>query len=398
MTLLFWGAVLFIAYVYVGYPALLALWATWSPRRWQASSGDRFPSISIVVAARNEGARLPARLDNLLSLAYPGSPAQIIIASDGSSDDTAALVAPYGDRVELLMLPPRGKAAALNAAVERANGEVVVFADARQSFGRNALIALARPFADPSVGGVSGELIMGCEPASGRRRGRDRRDDEHPVAVDHRTSIPRRRDEASTVGEALGIYWRYEKALRKHESAVHSMVGATGAIYALRRSLWRPLPDDTLLDDVLAPMRAVLAGSRVVFEEHAAAYDRTAPDASAESRRKVRTLAGNVQILWLEPRLLVPFMNPVWIQYLSHKIGRLLVPYAMLMVLVSNMVLAETHGLYAAVLAGQCAFYLLAGYGAVLERRRRPRVAVGSGAVALEPALTDSRGALHVRG
>src|SRR5581483_6052911 len=126
-------------------------------------------------------------------------------------------------------------------------------------------------------------------------------------------------------GEGVGIYWRYEKELRRMESAMASTLGATGAIYAIRRSLWQPLPAQTILDDVLTPMRVVLQGLRVVFNERAHAFDRAAADADAEARRKVRTLAGNYQILALEPRLLVPIVNRVWLQYLSHKLGRLAV-------------------------------------------------------------------------
>jgi cellulose synthase/poly-beta-1,6-N-acetylglucosamine synthase-like glycosyltransferase len=197
--------------------------------------------------------------------------------------------------------------------------------------------------ADPRVGGVSGELLLDCE--SG--------------------------DDGSTIGEGVGLYWRYEKWLRRHESAIGSILGSTGAIYALRRDLWRPLPADTLLDDVLAPMRAVLSGARVVFEGTARAYDRVSTGAPAEFRRKTRTLAGNYQLLRLEPRLLVPMANPVWIQFVSHKLGRLIVPYALCVILVSSAALAGTHWTYAVALVGQLAFYGLALYGAVLERRER---------------------------
>src|SRR5436305_601320 len=127
----------------------------------------------------------------------------------------------------------------------------------------------------------------------------------------------------STITDGVGLYWRYEKQIRRDESATGSVVGATGAIYAMRRSLWQPLPDDTILDDVLTPMRCVMAGYRVVFEERACAFDRTAPDANTEGRRKLRTLAGNYQLLWLEPRLLLPWCNPAWLQFVSHKVGRL---------------------------------------------------------------------------
>jgi poly-beta-1,6-N-acetyl-D-glucosamine synthase len=189
---------------------------------------------------------------------------------------------------------------------------------------------------------------------------------------DHDRRVGERRgDASSSIGDGVGVYWRYEKLLRALESEVGSMLGATGAIYALRRELWRPLPPGTILDDVLAPMRAVLAGRRVVFEPGAQAFDYTSPDATTESRRKVRTLAGNVQILWFEPRLLVPFVNPVWLQYMSHKVGRLLVPYALMALFASSIVLSGSSLFYAFALLSQCAFYLHGGYGAWLEHWQR---------------------------
>jgi hypothetical protein len=242
-------------------------------------------------------------------------------------------------------------------------------------FAPDAVRALVAPFADPSIGGVTGELLLDCEAAevAGRRAGIERRRAPGDRRVDLRGTdrrVPgrdRRGRIASTIADGVGLYWRYEKYLRRLESTVGSTLGATGAIYALRRSLYRPLPDDTILDDVLAPMRAVLAGYRVVFSQHAYAFDRAAVDADAEQRRKVRTLAGNVQILGLEPRLLVPFVNPVWLQYVSHKLGRLVVPYAFLALFAASVALAGTHPLYSIALAGQCLVYLLAGYGAWLE-------------------------------
>ena len=371
MEILFWASALLITYVYLGYPAMLAVWARIVGRRTVvAEAKPLVPSLSIVVAARNEAGRLRARLDNLLALDYPADRRQIIVVSDGSTDATPAVLATFGEAIETIMLPPSGKAAALNAGVARARHDIVVFADARQTFAPDALRALVSPFADPRVGGVTGELILGCETCGGRRRGVDRRTIErrHRRSESIRRSLAERRGHfASTIGEGVGLYWRYEKALRRLETTVGSTLGATGAIYALRRSLWQPLPDDTLLDDVLAPMRAVLAGSRVVFEERATAFDHTPPDSSSEARRKVRTLAGNVQILWLEPRLLVPLLNPVWVQYVSHKIGRLVVPYALLALLAANIALVGNHPFFVLSLAAQGALYLLGGYGAWLE-------------------------------
>jgi cellulose synthase/poly-beta-1,6-N-acetylglucosamine synthase-like glycosyltransferase len=344
MEFLFWVSTFVIAYVYVGYPLLLGAWARLSPRPAAKSpfADGGWPSISIVVAARNEAARLPARIENLLALEYQG-PREIIIVSDGSTDATAEAVARYADRVRYIEMPAGGKPLALNAGVEAATGEILVFADARQQFAPHALEALVANFADPAVGGATGQLVLDCE--SG--------------------------DAGSTIGDGVGAYWKYEKWLRRREGLIRSTLGATGAIYALRRQAWTPLPAETLLDDVLAPMRAVLRGWRIVYEEEAVAFDRAAPDAAAEARRKRRTLAGNYQILAQEPRLLIPFANPVWLQYVSHKVGRLVVPWALVAALVSSAALAARGWIYTLAFAAQCAFYGLALAGAWLDRRDR---------------------------
>ena len=146
-----------------------------------------------------------------------------------------------------------------------------------------------------------------------------------------------------------------------------STTGASGAIYALRRSLWRPLPPATLLDDVLAPTRVIVAGKRVVFEDRALAFDAAEPDGAAEMRRKKRTLAGNYQILGLEPRLLLPFSNPIWVQYVSHKVGRLLVPWALIAAFVTSAVLAADSWMYRVAFILQLAFYGLAALGAWID-------------------------------
>jgi cellulose synthase/poly-beta-1,6-N-acetylglucosamine synthase-like glycosyltransferase len=371
MTTIFWLSVAIVAYVYVGYPALLRVWARLRPKPYVASGGP-VRGVSIVIAARDEGARLAARIDNLLGLHYPASHRQIIVVCDGCTDETEEVLARYADVVEAVSVPPSGKALSLNAGVARARFEIVVFADARQVFAPDALRELVAPFQDPAVGAVTGELLLDCESAlfSNRRAMADRRrghsNQLRAVALERRVYADRRRTLLSTIADGVGYYWRYEKQLRRLESCVGSTLGATGAIYAMRRALWRPLPADTLLDDVLAPMRVVMAGFRVVFNERARAFDRATPDADAESRRKVRTLAGNYQILWLEPRLLLPWRNTVWLQYVSHKLGRLVVPYAMLAIFFASITLSSDT-VYRAVLLVQVAFYLLAGYGAVLE-------------------------------
>jgi cellulose synthase/poly-beta-1,6-N-acetylglucosamine synthase-like glycosyltransferase len=364
MALVFWISCAFVAYVYAGYPVLLILWARLAPRRAADATTARLaPPVSIVIAARNEAPRLAARLDNLLRLDYP-SQRQIIVVSDGSTDDTLAVLSRYGRSIDVVVRPPGGKPSALNAGVALAKHEVLVFCDARQTFKADALRELTAPFADPSIAAVTGELILECEVRETRAEPGRRRDCARDSA----------RDDCA-IAEGVGMYWRYEKALRRLESRVGSTLGATGAVYAMRRTAWRRLPDDAILDDVLAPMRCVLDGSRVIFNERAVAYEHQALDTRAEMRRKVRTLAGNWQILALEPRLLVPWRNPVWLQYVSHKIGRLLVPYALVAAMALSIALAARSIVYAVALILQCVLYLLGLYGAWSARRRQDLLA-----------------------
>jgi len=377
-----------VFYVYAGYPLLLHIRARLSPKRIHPDGGSNaVPSVSIVIAARNEGARLAGRIENIRQLDYPAAKRQIVVVSDGSTDNTLDVLSAFGAKVDAVVLDAGGKARALNAGVARARHDIVVFADVRQGFAPDALRALVAPFRDRRVGAVSGELVLNGE-------SRDRRSEEERRALESRRALEDRRHVArrtpgkrkgerrwfirrtlldSTITEGVGLYWRYEKQIRRDESASGSVVGATGAIYAMRRSLWQPLPPDTILDDVLAPMRCVMAGYRVVFEERACAFDRPATDASTEGRRKLRTLAGNYQLLRLEPRLLLPWRNPVWIQFMSHKVGRLAVPYALPAILALSLLLARRSPVYAAACVAQCAFYLLAAYGARLERIKKVR-------------------------
>jgi len=403
MALVFWIACGFVAYVYVGYPLLLHVWGRIRRRpalsealdfARAGSKGDWEPAVSFVIAGRNEGRRIAGRVENIHELEYPAAKRQIVVVSDGSTDQTHEVLEQM--RVEHgvtpVEVPEGGKARALNAGVARAANDVIVFADMRQGFAPDALRALVAPFRDPRVGAVSGELVLNGE-------SRDRRAEDERRARDDRRAVDDRRTAArmpagqrkgrrrwamrraileSTITDGVGLYWRYEKQIRRDESATGSVVGATGAIYAMRRSLWQPLPPDTILDDVLTPMRIVMAGYRVVFEERACAFDRTALDAGAEGRRKLRTLAGNYQLLWLEPRLLLPWTNPAWMQFMSHKVGRLLVPYALPTVFVLSLLLARHSALYGAAFGIQCGFYLLAAYGAWIEHTKASAASTNS--------------------
>ncbi|HKS40016.1 MAG TPA: glycosyltransferase, partial [Blastocatellia bacterium] len=282
---------------------------------------------------------------------YPARLLEIVIISDGSTDFTADIARRYvSNRVHVFAYTEqRGKATALNVGAEIASGEIIIFADARQWFEPDAIKELASNFADARVGAVSGELLLdgGANAA---------------------------------VGEGFGLYWKYEKWIRKSESRFNSVIGATGAVYAIRRKLWQPLPQETILDDVYTPMQIALAGSRIVFDEKARAHDRANDSASREFSRKVRTLTGNYQLCQLMPRLLLP-TNALLFQFYSHKLMRLAAPIFFLILLAANLVIvtlpsSATNTLfYEASLTAQMIFYasVLAG-GYLLKHKRKVRL------------------------
>jgi cellulose synthase/poly-beta-1,6-N-acetylglucosamine synthase-like glycosyltransferase len=327
MTILFWVSVVVIAYAYFIYPAIIVTWAGLFPRRIEKRY--RQVPVSVVIAARDEEDNITARIENLLSQEYPPELLEIIVVSDGSTDRTAErarLFANQGVKV-IESSAPVGKAAAINIGVASATSDIIVFGDARQRFSPNAVAELVIAFHDDHVGAVSGELIL----LAG--------------------------EEAGEVHEGVGLYWRYEKLIRRSESAVASVVGATGSIYAVRRNLFVPLAPHTLLDDFLVPMRIVLAGYRVIFVRAARAFDLTSATSAKEFSRKVRTLAGNYQAMSMEPRLLSARQNPVLFQFMSHKVMRLLVPYFCVTAWVTSALLPGP--VYAAAFAAQTLFYTL---------------------------------------
>jgi biofilm PGA synthesis N-glycosyltransferase PgaC len=338
MAIVFWSSCLFLVYVFFGYPLILAGLALVVRRPVQKRRIE--PSVSLILAARNEADRIGHRIQNLLSLDYPKDKLQIIVVLDGPTDGTESVVRCLDQsQLELIHLPwPRGKAAAINAAVARATGDIIVFTDARQIFEPNAVRELVSNFADPRVGGATGELIL--ESGSG----------DEPCAP-------------------TGVYWRYEKKIRSLESRIHSVVGATGAIYAVRRWLFEPLPDKTILDDVMIPMRIVLLGYRVIFDSAAKAYDSLSCCPAAEYARKVRTLAGNYELLAKIPGLTSPSTNPVFFQFVSHKIGRLIAPFALTTMFISNALLVYLP-FYALLFAAQSAWYTCAVLGHVESLRQ----------------------------
>jgi biofilm PGA synthesis N-glycosyltransferase PgaC len=305
----FWISFSFVAYTYLGYPLWLFVQSRWRSR--PISSQAIIPSVSVVMAAYNEAGALPKKLQNLADQAYPAGRIEIIVVSDGSTDDTdRIMVACTQDRVHYFALPQHaGKAVALNRAIRAAEGEIIVFTDVRQSIDADAVRFLVSNFADPQVGCVSGELMLG---------------DGHGGAA----------------GKGLGLYWKLEKKIREWESASGSVMGVTGALYAARKELLVPIPEGTLLDDVYLPLHITRQGKRVIFEPRARAYD-TIVSPGREFRRKVRTLAGNYQLVRLAPWLLTP-LNPVRFRFICHKLFRLWVPFGLAGLLVTSALLRST--------------------------------------------------------
>ena len=340
LRLLFWSSITAIIYTYLGYPLLA--WLMARCRRRAVRKAAITPKVSVVIACHNEAHNIEARLRNLLECDYPPQQLEIIVVSDGSTDLTAEVARRAAhERVRVLAYEwQMGKAAALNVGVEQAAGEVIVFADARQRFEARAIRELVANFADPAVGAVSGELLL---------------------------------DGGAGVGESVGLYWKYEKWIRKNESRFDSVIGATGAIYAVRKRLWRRLPPMTILDDVYTPMRVAMSGYRVVFEEQARAFDRAAGSARREFARKVRTLTGNYQLCQLMPRLLVP-TSALLLQFYSHKLMRLAAPIFFLLLAAVNVAIITSEGaalFYTATLAAQVIFSACVAAGAALLKRQR---------------------------
>jgi biofilm PGA synthesis N-glycosyltransferase PgaC len=335
---IFWGATALVAYTYFGYAGWLWLRCRW--RREEIRRGPYSPLVSIVLVVRDEDRVLKRKLENLLTLNYPVELTQIVVVSDGSTDGTEGILHEYAShpRVNILLQQlPRGKASGLNNALEIAQGDIVVFTDARQQIESGAVRLLLENFADPEVGCVSGELMLG-DPATGE-----------------------------TV-EGLGIYWRVEKRIRKLEAASGSVIGATGALYAMRRELLVPLPRETILDDVYLPMHVARQGFRVGFDARARAWDSAEFGAEREFARKVRTLSGNYQLLQLAPWLLTS-ANPIRFEFVSHKLMRLVVPFALAGILVASLILRAP--VYRVALTLQLAFYGLS-FLAIAQLKRGP--------------------------
>lgn len=330
---IFWALVLAVAWCYAGYPLYIMALARFWPRPVRPCVANFRPSVTVVVAIRNERDALARRLTNLLTQEYPPERLDVVVVCNGAVDggeEIARDVARTEPRVRVFTSPAeRGKAGAINMAAAHIAADVIVFADARQTFAHDAVARIVEPFSDPDVGGVTGCLEV------------------------------RRAGVASV--EGVRMYWGLERRLRDAEGRSGSVIGATGAIYAVRRSLFQDIPPNLILDDVYVPLRIAMLGHRVVMASRALAFDVPSRDQKAEYARKRRTMVGNIQLLGVIPGLLSPVRNPLFMRFVSHKLLRLLTPFCFVALLcLSALIPGWTYRMF---FAAELGLYLLGALG-----------------------------------
>ncbi len=336
---IFWLLVGLVAYTYAGFPLLVFVRGTFFRRPYRRA--DHTPSVSLIVAAYNEEATIGRKLENILALDYPRDKLQVIVVSDGSTDRTNEIVRQYADR-GILFLPLRrvGKAAALNAAVAEATGEILVFSDANSIYAPDAIRALVRPFADPHVGGVAGNQVY-VTPG-----------------------------EVSPSGEGEREYWGFDRWLKFYESEAGNTISATGAIYAVRRHLFLPVPEG-VTDDFVTSVRVIAQGYRLVFAPDAVAYEPVAKTEKVEFGRKVRVITRGLRGVWLVRELLDPFRYGFYaVQLFSHKVLRRMVAFPLLALLVISWGLWNAGPVYRIAALGQAVLYGCGLAGFLLRNTR----------------------------
>jgi cellulose synthase/poly-beta-1,6-N-acetylglucosamine synthase-like glycosyltransferase len=338
---LFWLSVAAVAYAYAGYPLIIWVAARLfgrSVERHEIVAESDLPRVSLLIAAHNEEAVIDARIRNALASDYPVNRLEIVVACDGCSDGTAAIVRRYARRgVRLISHPERrGKAATINAVMPQLGSEIVVLSDANTDVDPAAIRRLVRWFADPAVGAVCGRLVL---------------------------------TDAETGANADGIYWRYETFLKRCEGRLGALLGANGAIYAIRRELFVPIPPATIIDDFVIPLLAKLRSDcAIVYENSATASEETAPDIAAEFRRRARIGAGGFQAIGLLWQLSDPRRGWVAPAFVSHKVLRWCGPFFMLGAALGSALLCR-HALYRDALLVQAVFYCTSMAAAVLPMR-----------------------------
>ena len=390
VELLFWIALLLVFYTYLGYGLLLAP-AVWlreriRPRR-AAALPDELPRVTLVIAAYNEEAVVDVKMRNCLALDYPADRLRILWVTDGSTDGTNERLAAW-PRADVLFEPARrGKTAALNRSIGCIDTPLVIYTDANTMLNPEAVREIVRRFDDPAVGCVAGEKRVRPRPVADSATTGTRNDGADmpsgdpdktrtgsgatPTSDAGGTSVPQ-----ANAAATEGLYWRYESLLKQGDDRLHTAVGAAGELFAVRRELYRPLPEDTLLDDFVLSMRIARAGYRIAYCNTAWAEEEPSADMREEGKRKTRIAAGGLQSVWRLRGLLLPWPRPLlWWQYLSHRVLRwTLAPLMLALLLPLNIVLVagSPHRLlYGFLLACQLLFYAAALVGYLSARRGR---------------------------
>ncbi len=343
MTLiLFWSAVFLIIYTYILFPVGIVLRGLiWGRPYKQYEEFKSPPSVSIVISAYNESKTIAEKLDNILSLDYPRSKLEIVIASDGSTDDTNKIVGRYKEQgVNLLSLPHLGKSAALNAAVAISKGEILVFSDANSIYKSDAIREIVRPFADPKVGGVAGNQVYKTQISGG------------------------------SSGDGERAYWNFDRMLKRFQGKSGNTLAATGALYAIRRSLFRLIPDG-VSDDFVTSTSVIVQGFRLVFAPDAIAYEPVASTNQVEFGRKVRVIIRAWRAFIFMRELLNPFRYKFYaIQLFSHKVLRYLVVFPLLILFFVSPFLWSAGLIYQMATIAQVGFYSCALLGLLLNETR----------------------------
>lgn len=341
LKVIFWGCAAALFYTYLGYPLLLVT-VSYLKRRSIKSQPGMTPTVSLIITAYNEERDLAAKLQNTLALDYDRDKLEVIVASDCSSDRTDEIARTFASQgVKLHRQPVRlGKTAAQNAAVEQANGDILLFSDATTLYQPNVLRVLMPNFADASVGCVAGRLIY-VDPGK------------------------------TNVGVGALSYWDYEVFLKRHESNACSLIGVSGCMYAVRRSAYVPMYHEACSDFLIAT-KMVEQNLRAVYEPAAVCTEETNQATHKELKMRVRIIAQTFTDLWRHRAMMNPFRSGFYaVQLLSHKVMRYLVPVFLILVFAISLAFAASSRFYAIALLAQVCFYLAALTGWLLESRGR---------------------------
>ncbi|EHQ25715.1 glycosyltransferase family 2 protein [Mucilaginibacter paludis] len=347
MEIILWLSLFIVVYTFVGYGILLYViirikrMVKGKPREMQVNTA-LLPTCTLVVAAYNEEHFMPEKIINTLQLKYPEGKLKFLFITDGSDDRTPDIISAY-PQIELMHTPERsGKIMAIHRAMKNVNTDITVFTDANTFLNEDAIINICRHYADQTVGAVAGEK---------------------------RVQVDKNAD-ASAAGE--GFYWKYESALKKWDSELYSVVGAAGELFSVRTALYKPVFDDTILDDFMISMLIAKQGYRIVYEPAAYATETSSANVSEELKRKVRIAAGGIQSILRLKEFLNPFNFPLLsFQYISHRVLRWTVtPFLLILSFILNIALAA-QGIvfYQLLLVAQILFYVMAILGWILEKR-----------------------------